>query len=325
MKILFKPLAALGLALTTLAAQALDLPGPVVDAAWLAKNQAEVQVLEVRSDFASFTRQPEFETDRKTGKKVLTEVGGHLPGARLIDFKQVRAERLVGERKLKYMIPEKADLQARLRAAGVAADKPIVLVPAGQDISDVSEALRLYWTLKFYGEDRLAVLNGGMAGWLAEGREVSTAPVAAQTGNWQAGTERPQWLAGSDDVAKASTGKAAQLIDARTLPQFHGLSKREYVNGYGHIAGAKVLAPELLTRSSNGALYFYPAKVYDALLRATDIDPGAPAITYCNSGHLAAGPWFVMSEIVGNKSTRLYDGSLYLWTLEKRPLVGGVL
>ena len=37
---------------------------------------------------------------------------------------------------------------------------------------------------------------------------------------------------------------------------------------------------------------------------------------------IAAGGWFVMSELVGNKSTKLYDGSLYLWTLEGRPLVG---
>jgi thiosulfate/3-mercaptopyruvate sulfurtransferase len=61
---------------------------------------------------------------------------------------------------------------------------------------------------------------------------------------------------------------------------------------------------------------------YTALLNASGIKPGAPSISYCNSGHLAAGPWFVMSELVGNKSTKLYDGSLYLWTLEGRPTVG---
>lgn len=322
MKTLLKSLAAFGLGIALLPARALDLPGPVVDAAWLAKNQAEVQIVEVRSDVASFARQPAFETDAKTGKKILTDVGGHLPSARLLDFKQVRADRQIGERKLKFMLPEKAELQTRMQAAGLVAEKPIVLVPVGQDIADIDEALRLYWTLKTYGEDRIAMLNGGAAGWLVEGRDVSTAPVAAQIGNWQARAERPQWLASSDDVAKASTGKTSQLVDARALPQFHGLSKRDYVGGYGHIAGAQVLAPELLTRSAGGALYFHSAKLYEALLRASNIDPAAPTITYCNSGHLAAGPWFVMSEIVGNPSTRLYDGSLYLWALEKRPLVG---
>jgi len=312
----------LALALAALAwpALALDLPGPVVDAAWLARNQNEVQIVEVRSDFGSFARNPVFDTDKKSGKKTLSEVGGHLPGARLVDFKVVRAERQVADRKLKYLIPEKADFQSRMQAAGILADKPIVLVAMGQDISDVDEALRLYWSFKVYGEDRLAVLDGGAAGWLAEGREVSTAAVPALAGTWKAGAERAQWLAGSDDVAAAVANKV-QLVDGRALPQYHGLTKRDYVGAYGHVAGAKVLAPELLTRSANGALYFLPAKTYEALLRANGLEPGGASIAYCNSGHLAAGPWFVMSEIVGNKSTRLYDGSLYLWTLEKRPLV----
>ena len=151
-----------GLALAALAAPALalDLPGPVVDSAWLAKNLGEVQVVEVRSDFASFSREPVFETDKKSGKKTLAEVGGHLPGARLVDFKVVRAERQVGDRKLKYLIPEKADFQTRMQAAGIVADKPIVLVPVAQDIADIDEALRLYWSLKVYGEDRLVDVGG---------------------------------------------------------------------------------------------------------------------------------------------------------------------
>lgn len=315
----FKTLAGTLLAALSAAALAVDLPGPVVDSTWLAKNLNDVQVIEVRSDFASFSRQPVFETD-KSGKKTLSEVGGHLPGARLVDFKIVRTERQVGDRKLKYLIPEKADFQARMQASGLVADKPIVLVAVGQDIADVDEALRLYWSLKVYGEDKLAVLDGGIAGWLAEGREVSTAAVPAVAGSWKASSERTQLLAGSDDVA-AAAGAKVQLVDGRPLPQYYGLAKRDYVAGFGHVDGAHVLAPELLTRSANGALYFLPAKTYEALLKANGIEPGAPAISYCNSGHLASGPWFVMSEIVGNKSTRLYDGSLYLWTLEKRPLV----
>lgn len=321
MKPLFHAAAALALVCAGLSARAVELPGPVVDAAWLAGHLNEVQVVEVRSDVASFGREPVFETDKKSGKKVLSEVGGHLPGARLVDFKVVRTERQVGDRKIKYLIPEQADFQARMQAAGVMADQPIVLVPVGQDIAEIDEALRLYWSFKVYGEDKVAVLDGGAAGWLADGHGVSTTPVAAALGTWKAGTPRPQLVASSDDVAGAATA-GVQLVDGRPLPQYHGLSKRDFVGGYGHVAGAQVLAPELLTRAANGALYFLPAKTYEALLKASGVDPAKPAISYCNSGHLAAGPWFVMSEIVGNKSTRLYDGSLYLWTLEKRPLVG---
>ena len=42
------------------------------------------------------------------------------------------------------------------------------------------------------------------------------------------------------------------------------------------------------------------------------------SITYCNSGHLATGSWFVLSELMGNKNVKMYDGSMHQWTLEKR-------
>lgn len=319
--IIRKPLAWLALAGFLSPAFAVELPGPVVNSAWLAEHRPEVQVVEVRSDFASFSKQPVFETDKKTGKKSLVDVGGHLAGARLVDFKDIRVERMLGDRKVKFLSPEGPDFQARMQAAGVMADKPIVLVPVGQQIADIDEVLRLYWTFKLRGEDHVAVLDGGVAGWLAEGREVTTAAPEKVTGTWKAGADRPQYLATTEQVAEASEKKTMQLVDARGLQQYFGTSKSPAVATFGHVAGAKNLAPELLTRSANGALYFHSPKVYEALMAGNGIDPKAPSISYCNTGHLASGAWFVMSEIMGNHQTRLYDGSMALWTSEKRPLV----
>lgn len=302
--------------------QAVTLPGPVVSADWLAANQSEVQILEVRGDVASYVRSPEFEVDKKTGKKILVEVGGHIADSTLLDFKKVRADRMIDGKKIKYLIPEKSDFEKIIQSVGINSDKPIILVPVGLDISDVDEALRAYWQFKVYGEDNIAVLDGGMAGWLSEGRDFVATPSTKSGGNWVAKGERKELIASSDQVAAASKNGKVSLIDARQPAQFYGLTKRDYVGAYGHIAGAKELAPELLAKTSKGALYFWDKNTYNALLSANGINPKSPAISYCNSGHLAAGGWFVMSELVGNKSTKLYDGSLYLWTLEGRPLVG---
>ena len=302
--------------------QAVTLPGPVVSADWLANNLAEVQVIEVRTDLASYLRNPEFDTDKKTGKKFLVEVGGHINNSSLLDFKKVRVERLVDGKKIKFLIPEKADFEKLIQSLGVNADKPIILVPIGQDMSDIDEALRTYWTFKVYGEDQVAVLDGGIAGWLTEGREFTTANSAKAAGNWVGKAERKQLIASSDEVAAASKGGKPQLLDARQPAQYLGLAKRPDVLTFGHIAGSKELAPELLAKPVNGALYFWPKTTYDALMSANGLSNKNPTIAYCNTGHLAAGGWFVMSELVGNKSTKLYDGSLYLWTLEGRPLVG---
>ena len=303
-------------------AQAITLPGPVVSADWLANNMSEVQIIEVRTDLASYLRSPEFDTDKKTGKKLLVEVGGHIANSTLLDFKKVRVERLVDGKKIKLLIPEKADFEKLVQSLGINSDKPIVLVPIGQDMSDIDEALRTYWSFKVYGEDQVAVLDGGIAGWLSEGREFTTANSPKAAGNWAAKAERKELVASSDDVAAASKSGKPQLLDARQPAQYLGLAKRPDVLTFGHIAGSKELAPELLAKPSNGALYFWQKKTYDALLAANGLSNKGPTIAYCNTGHLAAGGWFVMSELVGNKSTKLYDGSLYLWTLEGRPLVG---
>ena len=303
-------------------AQAINLPGPVVSADWLANNMSEVQVIEVRTDIASYLRNPEFDTDKKTGQKFLVEVGDHIVSSTLLDFKKVRVDRLVGGKKIKFLIPEKPDFEKLVQSLGINSDKPIVLVPIGQDMSDIDEALRTYWSFKVYGEDQVAVLDGGIAGWLSEGREFTTATTLKATGNWLAKAERKELIASSDEVAAASKSGKPQLLDARQPAQYLGLAKRPDVMTFGHIAGSKELAPELLARSSNGALYFWQKKTYDALLAANGLNSKGQTIAYCNTGHLAAGGWFVMSELVGNKSTKLYDGSLYLWTLEGRPLVG---
>jgi thiosulfate/3-mercaptopyruvate sulfurtransferase len=192
-------------------------------------------------------------------------------------------------------------------------------------VTDLDDALRVYWQFKVYGEDEIAVLDGGMANWLLENRAFSTGVAATKTGNWTAIADRSgRYFASSGDVAKAIAEKSATLIDGRDSAQFHGLSKRDYVFGFGHLEGAKSFPPELLTRSAGGALKFLPAKTYRALFAAQNIDASAPAISYCNSGHLASGPWFMMSEILGNTTAKLYDGSLHEWTLEKRQLAGAV-
>ncbi len=301
------------------------LPGPIVDTQWLAANLDKVQIVDVRSRPQIYQSEPEFETDAKTGRKTLSEVGGHIAGSRLIDMKNMRTDRVIAGVTVKYMIPEKADFQKAVQAAGIDAGRPIVLVSVGTDVADIDDVLRVYWQFKVYGEDDIAVLDGGMAAWLIEGRpyRVDAAPV--RTGSWLATADRSdRYAAGSDDVTRAISSRSATLVDSRDARQFHGLIKRDYVSAYGHLEGARLFPTELVMKQSSGALKFMSAATYRGLLKGQGIDPDAPAITYCNSGHLSSGPWFLLSELLGNREARLYDGSLHQWTLEKRPLVGAV-
>ena len=321
MKYQFRMLAGVALLGLSQWALALNVPGPVVDGEWLAKNRAEVTVLDVRSNPKSFTATPEFETDKKTGKKFLVELGGHIADAVSVDNKTVRVTRVINGLKLSGMIPERADFEKLVRAWGVQAGRPVVIVSAGMEALDFNEAARLYWQFKVYGEDNVAVLNGGTAGWIAEGREVSTAAVKPAEGNWVATADRSaELMASTEDVAKAQADKSAQLVDARDNASYLGLTKAGSVSAFGHIDGARNVYNGLFSQGSD-AMRLLANDTYRDIFKMTGVDAQAATIAYCNTGHQAAGAWFVMHELLGNKQVKLYDGSLHEWSMAKRAMV----
>ena len=138
------------------AAQAVTLPGPVVNAQWLSQHQQEVNIVDVRSDPASFSTAPVFTTDK--GTKSLATLGGHIPGALLLDFGKARVARTIDGREIKAMLPDQATFQALMRGIGVKAGKPTVIVPEGASGADLDMAARVYWSMKVYGDDHLALL-----------------------------------------------------------------------------------------------------------------------------------------------------------------------
>ncbi|GLW60435.1 sulfurtransferase [Hydrogenophilus thermoluteolus] len=295
---------------------AAELPGPVVTVDWLAQNLDRVQVVQVHAPDL-FTAQPQYKKDEKSGQTKLVDVGGHIPGALFVNPKKMRTERQIGDLKVKYLLPPAAEFTQFVQANGIQAGKPIVLVPTGTSPAEFNDAARLYWQFKYYGEKDIAILDGGLAAWIQAGQQVESTPVKIQPGNWQPQGENPSILATSEDVA---AGKA-QLVDARPISMAFGYTKRDYVYDYGHIAGAKVFPPELHTIQKGIAHHLLSADTYAKVFQAMGIDPKAPSITYCNSGHLSSGPWFILHEVMGNPNVKLYDGSLHQWTLEKRPLV----
>ncbi|MCG8018021.1 MAG: sulfurtransferase [Candidatus Thiodiazotropha sp. 'RUGA'] len=317
---LYRILLAISFSITMMSgnASAAQLPGSIVDTQWLAKNLKEVQVIDVRSNKATFTTQPVFELQEKAKREVLTQAGGHIENAILLPYKSIRGERQVDGQKVKYLLPEKDDFEQLMQAAGLQSGKPIVIVSTGMTPKRVNEALRLFWQLKYFGEDDVAVLDGGLAAWLNEGHEVVTTEGSVAPGDWKATAIRAELIATPDDVSNADAD--VQLIDARGTEQFYGINKRDYVSAFGHIRGAKMLPTEVLFRKDRDAIKFYSPEAYRSILEISDIEADKPTIFYCNSGHLAAGPWFIEHELVGNSKARLFDGSMHQWTLQNRPV-----
>lgn len=297
---------------------ATQLPGPLVDAAWLEKHTSEVVILDVRKDTKSFTAKP-----KKAGgiagmqscgakKGAGIKVAGHIPGAVLANWKKVRVKRTVEGVDLIKLVPTKAEMEAWMQEHGVDQGDAIVVVSKGAESKDMTFATRLYWQIKYWGHNNVAVLDGGTAAWAAAGNPVSRDKSSPKKGNWVAGEPNMGLIASTEDVIKAMSD-GTRIIDGRTEDYYLGTEQKDYVYAKGHISGAKDFPHTLLVNSKTAAT-FLPKEDIATLMATKGIDPNAPAITYCDSGHLSTGQWFILSELLGNKQVKQYDGSMHEWT-----------
>ncbi|WP_200342075.1 sulfurtransferase [Rhodovibrio sodomensis] len=276
-------------------------PGAVVDADWLAEHRGEVAVLDVRRDLESFA-------------------GGHIPKAAPVGWDAVRTTRTIdGVERQKVRLAAET-FQRLMREAGVDANEPVVITSPGKAAGQITTQARLYWQFAYYGHDDVAILDGGNAAWRAAGHDLATGPAEVSAGDYTAGAPDDSVLATVAEVDAARTNAGVQLTDNRPMAYYLGLEQAGYVYAAGHIPSA-VNVPFTLNVAEKG-----PATLRDAeSLRAVYAYQGAPmdlaAIAYCNSGHVSALTWFVMSEVLGNDDAQLFDGSMHVWTQdESRPV-----
>jgi len=300
-------------------ASALQVPGPLVDTDWLEQHLDEVRILDVREDIESFARKAVLVRKRFTGDLRLRRPGAHIPGAVLVDFLNIRTSREIDDRNVRYMTPDKAEFEELMQSWGVNNDEPIVITSQGTGNDAVTMATRLYWQVKYFGHNNVAILDGGTASWLLEQKPASIETNVPQPGNWLAREERESLLANSDDVARAVTDENTELVDTRSLGFYLGMLKQPYVRKKGHIPNAKVFPNELLS-SAGAPAYFSDPEELQQVADALAINSRSNLITYCNSGQFASASWFVFHELMGNPKVRLYDGSMHQWALEKRPV-----
>lgn len=271
-----------------------EVPGPLVSTEWLTQNADSVVVLDIRKETMSFM-----------------DVG-HIPGAILVDYNQLNGTMDVDGVTLKQMVPQADTFSALMQASGVSNDSSIVIASIGSDMNQVTRATRLYWVLKYFGHDDVAILNGGTASWIADGGDLSDDFSDETTGSFVAGPGRDDIIASTDQVAAASQAGDIAIFDARGLDQYIGLRyKQGFVLEAGHIPGAMLASSSIFFSQSGPKMFEDPSKIIAGLAA---LNTGGEAIAYCNSGQYSSALWFLMHEIAGNDQARLYDGSMHAWT-----------
>jgi len=235
---------------------------------------------------------------------------GHLPGAVFVDLDaSLAGPPGPGGR---HPLPASADFAAAMRAAGVSSQRPVVVYDDG----DATVAARAWWLLRYFGHDRVRVLDGGYAAWLSAGEPVSTQDVAAVPGDFAA---EPGHLPVLDAGGAAEVAQSGILLDARAPARYRG--ETEPVDPVaGHIPGA-LSAPTAENVTSAG--FFRPVAELQARFADLGIGPGAGVVgAYCGSGVHAAHELLAM-ELAGLRGA-LYVGSWSHWITDpSRPVATG--
>ncbi|WP_170552268.1 3-mercaptopyruvate sulfurtransferase [Ruegeria atlantica] len=225
----------------------------------------------------------------------------HIPGARFFDIDDISDQRS----DLPHMAPPVEKFMSRLRAMGVGDGHQVVVY----DGAGLMSAARVWWLFRLMGQENIAVLDGGLPKWQAEGREIEDLPPIIRDRHM---TVRVQNHLVRDVTQVSAAAKLAdhEIIDARSAARFAGTAAepREGLRS-GHIPGSRNVPFDLLL-NKNGTM-----KSPDdcrAVFEAAGVDLSKPAITSCGSGVTAAILSLAL-ERLGKKDHSLYDGSWAEW------------
>ncbi|TBO55410.1 sulfurtransferase [Streptomyces kasugaensis] len=235
---------------------------------------------------------------------------GHLPGAVYTDLdgELAGAAGPAG----RHPLPDLTVFGAAMRAAGVRADRPVVVHDGGQGWA----AARAWWLLRWTGHPDVRVLDGGLAAWRAAGGTLTDTPPAPEPGDFTPVPGNLPLLTADDAAALARRGV---LLDARAAERYRGeVEPIDRVGG--HIPGA-VSAPTGENVTEDGTTFRTAAELarrFTSLGATADAEVGV----YCGSGVSAAHE--VLALAAAGVPAALYVGSWSEWSADpSRPVATG--
>lgn len=225
----------------------------------------------------------------------------HIPGARFFDL-----SKLVDQTSAVPMACPRTDqLSKLLQELGVSTADKIIFY----DDSAVKTSARAWFLCRENGFDNVAILDGGLAKWKAEGRQLESGAVAHKAVSAPALAAQGRIRIKADMLANIDE-RCEQVLDARDAGRFGGSAVDTVHNlPTGHIPGSTNLPFTQLFRD-NGT-YKSLDELRDLFERAR-IDLSLPVTTTCGSGVTASVLLFAL-HLIGHDDTALYDGSWLEW------------
>jgi len=242
---------------------------------WLSKNLENVKIIEI-------------------GPKELYDKG-HAMTAVNIDISEIRAEK----ESVTGLVLDKEDFETFMGRKGIKKSDRVVIYSS----ASLDHASRLYWTMKYYEHDDVAIVDGGKESLKGFVEFNTDTPVISKS-TYTALTDN-SIFADSGYVKQKSDDNSSIIIDVRTPEEYAA----------GHIPGAininwlDLLNADNTLKTKN--------KLNDIF---RGLSPDKKIIVYCRSGTRASYAWLVLSKVLGYKDVRLYDGSMIDWSIKNMPL-----
>ncbi|MFI7494962.1 sulfurtransferase [Kocuria sp. M4R2S49] len=272
----------------------IELPGPVVSTEWLARHLDDPRLVLVDAS------------------STLNRVDEALPGALLLDLDGPFSD---PSSDLPHTVPPAEQLTAAARALGISRTSTVV----AYDGKGVFASARVWWLLRAAGFDRVAVLDGGLPAWVAEGRPTGAhAAPPAEPGDVEL-VPREGRFVGAEDVARALADPGATVLDARSAGRFAGTAPEPRPGlRPGHMPGA-VNLPYTELQDAHGRLLPLP-QLRERIAAAAP--EGRRIVTSCGSG-LTACVLALGAHLAGREDVVVYDGSWSEWGRPgPRPVAG---
>jgi thiosulfate/3-mercaptopyruvate sulfurtransferase len=224
-------------------------------------------------------------------------IDAHIPGAVFLDIDALSDR----SNPAPHMLPSAADFGSAMERLGIGRNDRIIVY----DNSPIRTAARGWFMLRHFGARHVAILDGGLQKWLAEGRPVESGGANAAPASFP-----PEPRTEIVTKQQIQSGNAGPLLDARGRPRFEGTEPDPRPGvAAGHIPGARNL-PFAELYNPDGT--FRGPAMLRRLFELAGIDPERPFVATCGSG-VTANSLIFAAHLLGNDRAQLYDGSWSEW------------
>ncbi|HXF66335.1 MAG TPA: sulfurtransferase [Burkholderiales bacterium] len=231
---------------------------------------------------------------------------GHVPGAACWKWKEMLWDSHRRE------FPEPEEFARRCAESGIANDTTVVFYG-----EPVQFGIYAWWAFRYCGHRKAKVLDGGRHRWAAEGRALVTEePPPPAPVHYRPVKRVERMRIRRDKLLAALRANSVLILDGRSPEEYRG----ERVGGpggpdvgavrYGRIPGARHLYFEELL---DGNRAFKPVSQLRELVAARGASPDSEIVTYCRMSHRATVLYFALTQLLGFRKVRVYDGSWTEW------------